>query len=93
MENTQYPPAIKQLKNVLSSAKDVVVGAFENKSVFASDNTQKNRTEICKQCEFYVAEDDRCKICGCYISNKVKFSETFCPIMKWDKESNSPGTT
>ncbi|HLS53263.1 MAG TPA: hypothetical protein VK031_04770 [Tissierellaceae bacterium] len=69
-------------------------------SVKPLDNDQevKIRYDICKQCEFYDAESDKCTICKCFMEiktglevniNPIKLRKevTHCPKGYWgDKE-------
>lgn len=47
----------------------------------------QERYSICKECPFFVSLTRQCLKCGCYMPEKVKLSNSFCPIGKWEKEN------
>lgn len=58
-----------------------------NKNINRVSNiTQKERLEICKKCPFLIKITNQCKKCGCYMPEKTKLSNAFCPIGKWNSE-------
>lgn len=46
----------------------------------------QERLNICLNCEFLFKLAVVCKKCGCLMHGKVKLSNAFCPIGKWDKK-------
>ena len=52
-------------------------GGFE----FATNH--RERMAICRECEFYLAEQEKCKKCGCYMNAKTKLETAKCPVGKW----------
>lgn len=44
---------------------------------------QEERLSICKTCEFYDAEKNMCKDCGCYLPHKTKDPYANCPKDHW----------
>lgn len=49
--------------------------------MIASQEVKETRLAICEKCEFN--EPPKCTQCGCYISKKVLFTLTKCPVGKW----------
>lgn len=47
-----------------------------------SENIAKNRAKICGECEHNI--DNQCKLCGCFLTLKVRSSKTGCPANKWE---------
>jgi hypothetical protein len=47
------------------------------------EETFKNRMDICKKCEYYNAESDKCNNCGCFLKIKASWNSEKCPIDKW----------
>ncbi len=59
---------------------------------------EKHRMDTCKTCTYYDAENDKCTVCGCFMSIKtrlltnrnpkrVRIEHTHCPMGLWeDKE-------
>jgi hypothetical protein len=50
----------------------------------ASEQTEKERLEICKKCPSYRKFAKQCKECGCIMPAKVKLADAFCPLGKWE---------
>lgn len=59
-----------------------------------SDKEQKQRLDICKQCDFFnehyklfnvnlFKKKPQCDICKCFLEAKVKFEFAECPKDKW----------
>ena len=59
-----------------------------------SDKEQKQRLDICKQCEFYnehfklfnvnlLKKKPQCNICKCFLEAKTKIEFASCPKGKW----------
>ena len=53
--------------------------------VFGKRTTQEQRSAreaVCNSCEFQ--DKNSCAVCGCRLSQKRKFDEVLCPVLKWD---------
>lgn len=53
-----------------------------NGSEKISDDMRDKRLEICRGCEYMAGEN--CKLCGCFLFEKTKWSHESCPLNKWD---------
>ena len=73
------PSKIQMAKNLASATKDHAKTGFAQ----AQDELQAERLEICKGCEFYIPDQDRCGKCGCYLKSKSAWKSSKCPIGKW----------
>lgn len=73
------PPKKTMAANVLKSG----VQAVKSLGKQVSKEEQEQRHNICNSCEWYRTEDDRCAMCGCWTSHKVKLEAWHCPIKKW----------
>jgi len=62
-------------KSAINHAKD----GFKK----VDDDLYNQRIEICKGCEFFNAESDRCKKCGCFLKIKASWNSEKCPLDKW----------
>ena len=54
----------------------------------ADDKTIQTRTDICLVCAALnrrgtTINGYKCKLCGCWITKKVKLSKQSCPLGKW----------
>lgn len=60
---------------------------------FADEELAIARNDVCQDCKHYNAPEDRCGICGCWLSpramgtgrlfSKVYFPKEECPLRKW----------
>ena len=46
----------------------------------------KERLDICKECDHYVALTTQCKECWCFMSAKTMWPSAECPLGKWKAE-------
>ena len=68
---------------LLDIAKDTFNGTVQ----YAETELQQRRIALCRQCPLLISSffDNigQCSKCGCYISHKVKYSQTNCPNNLW----------
>lgn len=85
MEKEEFPSVSEQGKNLAKFTFEVVKQTLNvsPSPVFASEEKQKERLDVCKTCDYYSVRHHRCKHCGCYLKHKVKFEVSECPIQKW----------
>jgi hypothetical protein len=43
----------------------------------------ERRMDICRSCEFFRANTQTCRKCGCFMKLKTKLERAHCPIKKW----------
>ena len=86
---SEYPPLDEQLKNLGVSLHEFVSRVVKGNRLLASRETQLERFEICKSCERFEADANRCKVCGCYVKPKVSMTYETCPIGKWKQDESS----
>lgn len=43
----------------------------------------ENRLNICKGCDQFDANEERCKNCGCFLKYKAAWNSEKCPLSKW----------
>ena len=53
------------------------------KALTVSDTVYDQRIEICKGCQYFVADDFSCIECGCPLQRKARMILDACPIGKW----------
>lgn len=80
---SQYPSVFQQARNLLKQT--ILSGAeFINGNRFlATAEKAAARLEICKSCEFFDKEKERCFKCGCFMKTKVHLEMSGCPVNKW----------
>lgn len=77
--NHTLPSKIQMAKNYASALSAHARSGFQH----ATTEEQKARLEICKSCEFYILDQDRCAKCGCPLKSKSAWKSSSCPIGKW----------
>ena len=88
-EKEEFPSLSEQGKNLAKFTFEVVKSGItiapttSTKSVFVSEEKQKERLDICKKCDYFSYKQSRCRQCGCFMTQKVKFETSECPIQKW----------
>jgi hypothetical protein len=50
----------------------------------APDEIAEKRYSICQGCPKFNKFTTQCKICKCFMSQKVKLAHSFCPLHKWE---------
>lgn len=75
----------------LSRAIGQAAGAVATgKPVLASHRTVELRWEQCRNCkDWYDAESERCRQCGCFLAPKIALAFTKCDLGRWAPETNS----
>lgn len=77
---SEFPSLFDQAKNLVNLTKETIQ---TDKSVFASEEDQKDRMHQCQSCKHFSGTSKRCKLCGCFLKYKVKMQQAKCPIDKW----------
>lgn len=80
-----YPPMMEQAGNVLGAAGRAMGAAVTGQQVMRSAEEQAACLAICRDCEHFVAAEERCAVCGCVMAFKVKLATEHCPLSepKW----------
>jgi len=87
-EEQQYPSKAEQAKNIVSLVQDAIGDVLKGNQLFAPEEEQKRRMDICKQCEFFAKEDVRCRQCGCFLEQKTSLTSAKCPLNRWNPEQS-----
>lgn len=75
----QVAPGVFQMASTFTqSMAKFAAGGFQT----TRDDMQKARLETCQTCAH--RQHNRCVLCGCIISLKVKMPHEHCPIGKWE---------
>lgn len=78
-EEPKLPSIVQQATNLAkSTAVHIATGAGK-----VSQEEFDRRLSICGNCEFLVAEKNRCGKCGCFLQNKASWETSSCPIGRW----------
>lgn len=81
----EFPSISEQGKNLAKFTFEVVKNTLNvsPSPVFATEEKQKERLDICQKCDYFSYRQSRCRQCGCFMKQKVKFESSECPIQKW----------
>ena len=82
-DNIEYPSVPEMGANLAKFAFDLIKKSMKGDALMVSNEVAEERMEICKSCEYYDAEQLRCRHCGCFLEHKVKWALDSCPIEKW----------
>lgn len=69
--------------NLSKEVVNTTISAVTSGAIFATKEVELQRFELCKNCEHFTHEENRCKICGCFMQSKVKLIAAKCPAGKW----------
>ena len=83
-EEQQYPPTTEQAKSIVNLVQNAITDVLKGNQLFASEEEQIRRMEICKSCEHFSSEDVRCRQCGCFLKQKTSLTSAKCPLQKWN---------
>ena len=78
---TKINPKINNLVKEVKKQAKAIVNFEETKPILSSKEEVKDRLSICNACEHY--SDNKCSLCGCFLSFKIKLENSNCPIGKW----------
>lgn len=79
MSNDNLPGFFETAKNFTKSAAEHIADGMKN----TEKTLQEKRMDVCRRCEFFIKETERCSKCGCYLQLKTKWNSAKCPIKKW----------
>lgn len=81
MTDENLPPLRTVVKNIVQSSVEVIKGIPNG--ILSDDETQQHRMDICRACEFFIVESEKCQKCGCFMPRKTALKNISCPIEKW----------
>lgn len=79
MSDKKFPSFWQQVNNAIDAIKKL----NNDKYKLADEETIRNRSLICQDCEFRDVKTNRCSICGCFCQAKVIPNSQSCPKGKW----------
>jgi hypothetical protein len=91
MSEQQYPSILQQGKNLAKFSLDLITYIHKNQgeAIIVSDKIFNERLQICKSCEKYDEQQNKCKECGCFVPAKAKIILDSCPLNKWGVDTES----
>lgn len=77
------PPFSVQIGYMLTSAKAHAEGFLRGVHLKESDDEAQRRLTICRGCDYFKRESERCAKCGCFLRAKAALALEHCPVGKW----------
>jgi len=71
----QYPSTFRQIRNAAGATVNHVVDGMAT----VDDTEYNRRMDICKSCPLFIASEQRCSKCGCYLEVKARWRSSNCP--------------
>jgi len=78
----KMPSLAQQAKNLLLSTANVLAYAATTGQIKADAAVAAIRVDLCKKCR-HLESNNRCTVCGCFISMKAGLIAEKCPLKKW----------
>ncbi len=75
----QYPSLGNQVASAAGAAVRFIASGFKT----VSEEDANARLAICKTCEHFDPEPERCRQCGCAMALKAYLKAEKCPVGKW----------
>jgi hypothetical protein len=75
----ELPPLWKQATNFITSAVEHVAAGMPT----VSDEERNRRLDVCRSCPRFIADQERCSVCGCYMATKASWDQVQCPEGRW----------
>jgi hypothetical protein len=79
----QFPSKIQMAKNIGQSIVRNVTSVAAGNGLKISEEDAQSRLAICRGCDFFNKDQERCTKCGCYMATKTYLKAEKCPIGKW----------
>lgn len=79
----EYPDFWTQMQNFQKFLKDVGQVPPAGNSVLVSEEKRLKRQELCNECSQFNSESKRCRMCGCFMEVKWRFTKSECPMNIW----------
>lgn len=79
----QMPSLGRMAANVAQSVVRNAASVAQGNALKLDPSEANRRLSICRGCEFFSSEAQRCQKCGCYLSVKTYLKAEKCPVGKW----------
>jgi hypothetical protein len=74
---------ISLMFNLSESVLKSLEGMAKNGVLMATEEKAQSRMQICSTCTCFEVASARCKLCGCFMTTKVRLDASKCPANKW----------
>lgn len=79
----EMPSLAEMAKNLSASVLNNFKSVAEGNSLSVSSTEADGRLAICRSCEFFNNNSERCTKCGCKMAIKTYLKAEKCPVGKW----------
>ncbi|NBO98659.1 MAG: hypothetical protein EBU90_00760 [Proteobacteria bacterium] len=80
-------PSMPSLPKMVTNAAQAVVRNVQSvaagNDLRLSSDEANSRLSVCKGCEFFDKNQERCGKCGCFMALKTYLKAERCPVGKW----------
>lgn len=80
---SEYPSMFQQARGLAKDLWKTGKNAVRGLPVLVSAEEGFNRLELCRFCDKFDRETERCKECGCFMKTKTQLATASCPLGKW----------
>ena len=89
-EQQNYPSLAQQGKNLAKFGWDLIQHTMRTSgNMFVNDAVYEERMTICRSCDKYDEQQQRCRECGCYLPGKARMILDSCPLQKWTADEKT----
>jgi hypothetical protein len=83
--NPKPPSLVTTIANAAGAANRVIHAAIHGQALVVDNEEQDRRLAICHGCPKYIADQDKCSVCGCVGRWKTRLRTEHCPLPepKW----------
>lgn len=81
--NTSLPSTPQLVRNVTDSVIKNIQSVVSGNPLNVTEDEKTRRLNICKECPYFLKEQERCSKCGCYMAVKTYLKAEKCPEGKW----------
>lgn len=82
-EDLEMPSMVQIIENFTNSVANNISSVASGNPLKTSSEDASGRLNICKTCEFFDKNSERCSKCGCKMAIKTYLKAEKCPIGKW----------
>lgn len=73
----------KETTQIANTVTETVKENIIQPIIQLDEDVVEKRIEICRSCEHFIKDSQRCNLCGCFMNWKTRLTSAHCPIDKW----------
>lgn len=83
----KYPPLATQAGNAVKALGRVAVAVMRREQIVVDQAEFDRRRSICEACPNIDREQDRCRVCACFLAVKPWTKSEKCPEGRWEAQA------